>query len=85
MILRQYLWFRTPVVAVDPEQAAMHPGRLYKEICDTNMYDLGQQTFLASATAAPLGCSDGASTRRNVSARQARSLYVTDISLTGAA
>jgi hypothetical protein len=56
----------------------MYPSRLYKEICDTNMHNLGPDSnlFLLAPSAAPLGCIDGTSTHRNASARQARPLYV---------
>jgi hypothetical protein len=55
MILRRHLWFRTPVVAVDPEQAAKYPSHLYKEICDTNMHDLGPGYQIAIFFASAIG------------------------------
>ena len=55
MILRQYLCFRTHVVAVEPEQAAMYPSRLYKEICDTNMHNLGRGYQTANFFASAIG------------------------------
>ena len=81
ILLRQYLWFRTPVVAVDPEQAIMDPVIRIRKFLSGRPW-LGYKLFLLTTSTAPLGCGNGASTLRNVSARQARPLHVTDINLT---
>jgi hypothetical protein len=88
MTLLQYLYFRTCVVAVSPEQVAMYPpSHLYKEIYDSDMHKAIRHSklfFLVPPSAAPLGCSDGTLIRQNVTARQARPSCVAD-SLTVAA